>query len=121
MLALIDGDGAIFQDQLLRGVIHGGSEAGHLLHSEIKRHIQERHEGSGHWAIMVQIYANFEGLARKLVSIGMLRTTGEFDAFAKSFNLSQPLFNLVDVGSGKERADHKIKGNSRLQRQHKHD
>ena len=28
----------------------------------------------------------------------------------RAFSLNQPLFSFVDVGSGKERADHKIKG-----------
>jgi hypothetical protein len=59
---------------------------------------------------MVQIYANFDGLARHLHSIGILASPGQLNAFAKSFNLSQPLFNFIDVGSGKERADYKIRG-----------
>lgn len=89
----------------------GGSEAGHILLSEIKHHIQERHEGgSGHWPVMLQIYCNFDGLSRKLAQIGILRAPADFHNFARAFNLSQPLFSLIDVGSGKERADHKIKG-----------
>ena len=59
---------------------------------------------------MVQIYANFEGLGRKLSSVGIIKTPQDLHAFARSFSLNQPLFSFVDVGSGKERADHKIKG-----------
>jgi hypothetical protein len=114
VLALIDGDGAIFHEHLLRAVTSGGAEAGALLAQEIRSHVQHRHEGSGNWSIMVQIYTNFDGLARKLASIGILRTPGEFTTFARAFNLSQPLFSLVDVGSGKERADYKIRGLSSL-------
>lgn len=110
VLALIDGDGAIFQDALLRAVINGGTEAGHLLYNEIKQHVQQLYEGSGAWSVMVQIYANFDGLARHLHTIGILSSPGQLNAFAKSFNLSQPLFNFIDVGSGKERADYKIRG-----------
>lgn len=110
-MALIDGDGAIFQDKLLSAGADGGSEAGHMLLKEIKQHVQQRHENaSALWPIMVQIYCNFEGLSRKLAQIGVIKSTAEFRAFAAEFNLSQPLFSLVDVGSGKERADHKIKG-----------
>lgn len=38
----------------------------------------------------------------------------ELQAFARSFSLAQPLFSFVDVGSGKERADHKIRETLRL-------
>lgn len=100
----------MFHTHLLQGVINGGHEAGHLLNSEIRQLLHQRCEGSGSWSIMVQIYANFDGLAKKLHSLNIIRSPGEFHAFAKAFNLSQGLFNLIDVGSGKERADHKIKG-----------
>jgi len=90
--------------------VNGGLEAGHLLNTEIKQLLHQRCEGSGSWSIMVQIFANFDGLAKKLYSLNMIKSPGEFHAFAKAFNLSQGLFNLIDVGSGKERADHKIKG-----------
>lgn len=59
---------------------------------------------------MVHVFANFDGLAKKLTQIGFLKAPNQFSAFATAFSLHQPLFNIVDVGSGKERADHKIKG-----------
>ncbi|KAK7547013.1 C-x8-C-x5-C-x3-H type zinc finger protein [Phyllosticta citricarpa] len=115
VLALIDGDGAIFQDALLKAAAAGGSDAAHKLLSEIRDHVLNVYEGaSGSWSIMVQIYANFEGLSRKLTSVGILKSPAEFYAFARAFTLNQPLFNMIDVGSGKERADHKIKEMLRL-------
>ena len=59
---------------------------------------------------MVQIYLSLDKLAIKLASVGLLRSPQEFRAFAQSFNVNQPLFSIIDVGHGKERADHKIKG-----------
>ena len=32
--------------------------------------------------------------------------------FARAFSLNKSLFSFIDVGSGKERADHKVRGNS---------
>lgn len=61
---------------------------------------------------MVCIYANLEGLARKLASCGIIHAPADMHAFARSFSLNQPLFNFIDVGVGKERADHKLKGKS---------
>ena len=59
---------------------------------------------------MVQIYLSLDKLAIKLASVGLLRSPQEFRAFAQSFSVNQPLFSIIDVGQGKERADHKIKG-----------
>ncbi|GME53878.1 c-x8-c-x5-c-x3-h type zinc finger protein [Neofusicoccum parvum] len=110
VLALIDGDGAIFTEALLRAGAEGGSDAAHKLQSEIRNHILDVYEGaSGSWSIMVHIYANLEGLSRKLASVGIIRSPAELQVFARAFSLHQPLFNFIDVGSGKERADHKIK------------
>ncbi|KAL1632336.1 hypothetical protein SLS56_003751 [Neofusicoccum ribis] len=110
VLALIDGDGAIFTEALLRAGAEGGSDAAHKLQSEIRKHILDVYEGaSGSWSIMVHIYANLEGLSRKLASVGIIRSPAELQVFARAFSLHQPLFNFIDVGSGKERADHKIK------------
>ncbi|KAK8211497.1 hypothetical protein M8818_003150 [Zalaria obscura] len=55
-----------------------------------------------------------EGLARKLRSVGVLQSVSELADFARAFALNQPLFSCIDVGAGKERADHKIKETLRL-------
>lgn len=113
VLALIDGDGAVFTEALLRAGSEGGSDAAHKLQSEIRNHILDVYEGAaGSWSIMVHIYANLDGLSRKLASVGLIRSPVELHTFARAFSLHQPLFNFIDVGSGKERADHKIKGTS---------
>ncbi|KAI9721854.1 MAG: hypothetical protein M1828_004949 [Chrysothrix sp. TS-e1954] len=113
-LALIDGDGAIFQEQLLKSGPMGGSEAAHQLHNEIKNVLQERIPEIGGMPIMVQIYANVEDLSRKLAEVGILPEPAQFNDFASAFSLNQPLFNIIDVGRGKERADHKIREMFRL-------
>ncbi|KAF2139644.1 uncharacterized protein K452DRAFT_289641 [Aplosporella prunicola CBS 121167] len=115
VLVLIDGDGAIFQDAFLKAGADGGSEAASKLMVEIKNHILDVYEGqAGSWNIIVHIYANLEGLGRKLASVGILRSPQELHTFSRAFSLNQSLFNFIDVGSGKERADHKIKEMLRL-------
>ena len=59
---------------------------------------------------MVQIYLSLDKLAVKLAQVGLLRNPQELRAFAQHFSVNQPLFSIIDVGQGKERADHKIKG-----------
>ncbi|KAI0583435.1 hypothetical protein TUN199_05715 [Pyrenophora tritici-repentis] len=110
VLALIDGDGAIFEDALLQAAGgDGGSEAASRLYHAIRGHVASLYNNSGNWPIMVQIYLSLDKLAIKLASVGLLRSPQEFRAFAQSFSVNQPLFSIIDVGQGKERADHKIK------------
>ncbi|KAH8712139.1 hypothetical protein GQ44DRAFT_689294 [Phaeosphaeriaceae sp. PMI808] len=110
VLALIDGDGAIFQDILLQAAGgDGGSEAASLLHYAIRQHVASLHNNSGNWPVMVQLYLSLDKLSAKLAHVGLLRTPSELRVFAQCFNVNQPLFSIIDVGQGKERADHKIK------------
>lgn len=55
-----------------------------------------------------------QGLGQKLHACGIINNPNELAAFGRSFGLAQPLFNFIDVGSGKERADHKIRETLRL-------
>lgn len=60
---------------------------------------------------------NLDGLAKKLHAAGIIPNTTEnptLAAFGRGFGRSQPLFSFVDVGSGKESADHKIRELLRL-------
>ena len=111
VLALVDGDGAIFQDALLQAAGgDGGSEAASRLYHAIRNHVASLHSNSGSWPVMVQIYLSLDKLAMKLAQVGLLRSPSELRAFAQRFSVNQPLFSIIDVGQGKERADHKIKG-----------
>ncbi|CAI6328037.1 unnamed protein product [Periconia digitata] len=110
VLALIDGDGVIFQDALLKEAANnGGSEAASRLQHAIRDHVSSLYKDSGNWPIMVHIYLSLDKLAQKLSSVGLLRHPAEFRVFAQNFSINQSLFSIVDVGQGKERADHKIK------------
>ncbi len=59
---------------------------------------------------MAQIYLSLDKLAFKLQQVGLLRYSQDLRSFAQRFSVNQPLFSIIDVGQGKERADHKIKG-----------
>ncbi|KAF1917944.1 hypothetical protein BDU57DRAFT_514446 [Ampelomyces quisqualis] len=110
ILALIDGDGAIFQNSLLQAASgDGGSEAASRLNHAIRNHVAPFHSNSGNWPIMVHVYLSLEKLASKLASVGLLRSPSELRVFAQRFSVNQPLFSIIDVGQGKERADHKIR------------
>lgn len=110
MLALIDGDGAIFQDALLQAAgAEGGSEAATRLDRALRAHISSLYENSGNWSITVQVYLSLDKLAKTLCSNGLLRAPSEMRNFVQEFNINQPLFSIIDVGYGKERADFKLR------------
>lgn len=110
-LTLIDGDGAPFLDELYKKGAQGGPEAASLLASAIKSHLNELNPNEiGNRRSMVQIYINRAGLSRKLYACNIIETNQAFDEFIQYFNATYPLMNIIDVGEGKERADHSIKG-----------
>ncbi|KAF2161711.1 hypothetical protein M409DRAFT_69525 [Zasmidium cellare ATCC 36951] len=117
VVALIDGDGAIFQDWLYSlGRGEGGAEAAHQLHTALQNHLKEIYpdQNVADWEIVAQVVLNLSGLAKKLHDSGIISNPNELHAFGRAFGLAQPLFSFVDVGNGKERADHKIRETLRL-------
>lgn len=59
--------------------------------------------------IWLTVYCNKSGLLETLTNNNVC-TAEQFENFVIGFNQAAPLFSFVDVGSGKERADEKIKG-----------
>lgn len=57
------------------------------------------------------VCVNRAGLAGVLRSNGIISNKSEFDDFITGFNQASPLLSIIDVGSGKEAADAKLRGN----------
>lgn len=107
-VVLIDGDGYIFQEEFLRQGAVGGAIAAQQLLEKLQDYFG-KFDGSKGWRIMVRIFVNLEGLLQTCVNLGLLREESTLRQFASGFTQNQPLFDFVDAGHGKERADHKIK------------
>ena len=60
--------------------------------------------------IVVKAFANVVGLGTALKRDGRIKDANQLRAFVTGFNKRKGLFDFVDVGSGKERADFKIRG-----------
>ncbi|KAI7088850.1 hypothetical protein KC356_g2939 [Hortaea werneckii] len=90
-LAVLDGDGAIFQDFL---------------------YAQDSNVSD--WSIVVYVILNLQGLGMKLASENIISNLNELAVFGRAFGAAQPHFNFIDVGAGKERADHKVRETLRL-------
>lgn len=111
---LIDGDASYFHESLISDGEKGGERAAAELHGQIRKHIQSLFPGSD-LPIMLHMYANLGGLSGLYTRSGIITSPAQLFVFARGFNSSQDMFNLVDVGTGKEGADHKVRGNANEQ------
>ena len=108
VLLLIDGDGYIFDDDLVSNGNEGGQRAARLLNDVMINSLRSR--GLDHCKIMVRVYANLAGLSKTLSEAKLAgpekRSLARFTA---SFTCSNDLFDFVDAGELKENADFKIR------------
>ncbi|KAG6991110.1 hypothetical protein G7Y79_00057g090920 [Physcia stellaris] len=115
VLVLIDGDGYIFLEDLLRKGLPGGETAAHLLRENLEKWIERdprfQNTDAAHWRFKVRIYLNLEGLSQALYNAKLVPSLQTLRQFMTGFTQNQQLFDVVDVGHGKERTDYKIKAN----------
>ena len=109
MLAVIDGDGYIFKDELLKRGRDGGREAAQTLNENILAHVGKEEQNGPRVQVWVYFFFNLKGLQQTLVGCNAC-TSDEFEAFITGFNHANSRFTINDVHSGKEAADSKIKG-----------
>lgn len=116
ILVLIDGDGMIFEDHLLKKGEAGGKESAAILWSATRDYVNEvMPDLSSNYKIVVRIYANLKGLGEVCHRATILENPATAENFARGFTGSKQLFDFVDVGIGKDRADDKISGEIGLQ------
>ncbi|KAL9003254.1 MAG: hypothetical protein Q9188_003869 [Gyalolechia gomerana] len=106
---LVDGDGMIFEDDMIRKGETGGKEAAARLWNEIKDYVHEKlPDVPSECRIVTRIYANLKGLADVCYKSGIVERANLLEEFYRGFTGSKILFDFVDVGPGKDRADEKI-------------
>ncbi|KAI3320608.1 C-x8-C-x5-C-x3-H type zinc finger protein-like protein [Xylariaceae sp. AK1471] len=105
VLVLIDGDGLIFRQHLIKQGTEGGRRAAIELHKAIATEPLVYANGA---QIFVKVVANLGGLNRALKRDGSVDTENELQDFVMGFNEAS-FFDFVDVGAYKERAIAKLK------------
>ncbi|KAL2135952.1 hypothetical protein VTI74DRAFT_6180 [Chaetomium olivicolor] len=108
---VIDGDGAVFREDLIARGEEGGGQAAHELHQQLKAYFQENPAFSNIDTVIVHVVLSLEGLSRALNVSGTLPIADPtaLARFGRGFCRAQPLFSFTDVGYGKEQADHKVR------------
>ncbi|KAL2857001.1 hypothetical protein BJX68DRAFT_229908 [Aspergillus pseudodeflectus] len=109
IVVLLDGDGMIFHDELLQMGEDGGRKAAKELYSSVEAYVDENFPSIISPKIITKLYVSMKGLCDSCVRGGITTDPSILDDFARGFNSSYPLFDLVDVGSGKDAAHDKIK------------
>jgi len=103
VLVLVDGDGYIFDDNLVSTGAEGGQRAAGLLDQAIKGSLRER--GLGHCRIIVRVYANLVHLSKRLSFAKLVGSEKRsLTPFTASFTGSGDHFDFVDAGESKENA-----------------
>lgn len=100
-----------FHEDLLAAGAQGGKQAAMMLEDSVSRYVQELiPDVSASIKIVARLYANVEGLSEACYKTGIVSSPQLMKDFVKGFTQGRTLFDFVDVGSGKDRADEKIIG-----------
>lgn len=110
VLILIDGDGLLFEEHLIKDRVEGGKRAAYALRAAVAKHVGER---AGELEIVARVVANVTGLGKAMVRDLSVDTSNDFKDFTLGFTQAKASFDFIDVGYGKERADSKIKETTR--------
>ncbi len=103
----------IFEDHLITRGEAGGKEAAHMLWAAVRDYAQQKIPGlSSDYKIVTRVYANLKGLGDVCHRAGILESPSIMEDFMRGFTGSKQLFDFIDVGSGKDRADDKVSGES---------
>ncbi|KAH6688416.1 hypothetical protein F5X68DRAFT_168273 [Plectosphaerella plurivora] len=109
VLVLVDGDGYVFNEDLIGRGPDAGSTAAQVLNDAVRQSLRKK--GLEHCQVMVRIYANVAGLSKALNKAGgsVGAEKRSLAPFIASFNRSYGLTELVDAGELKENADFKLR------------
>lgn len=101
--------GTIFSPELIAQGQEGGHIAAKILTESIRLEISTKYHIDD-FKLWVYTFYNKRGLVDAIGRAGFSMAKQKFDDFAFGFNQAADRYVMVDVGSGKEAADAKIKG-----------
>ncbi|KAJ2912075.1 hypothetical protein MD484_g8338, partial [Candolleomyces efflorescens] len=105
LIVLIDGDGAIFDPEL----IAEGKEGGQRAASKLSDGIIQSLPGRNNHHLWVYVFLNKKGLSDTLGRVSKFTAKLRLDDFIIGFNHASERFIMADVGYAKEGADAKIR------------
>ncbi|KAI1780669.1 hypothetical protein F4818DRAFT_396443 [Hypoxylon cercidicola] len=106
VMVLIDGDGLLFKEHLVRQGVAGGRKAA----DELRKAVSDKYSYSEETPIevVVEVVANVSGLSKAMKRDGCLDDETTLNDFISGFNQAKVPFHFVDLGYCKEAADAKL-------------
>lgn len=93
--------------------MEGGRKAAMDLRSAVQGYLREHKPALADMPIMIRAFANVDGLSQVLARSKVIKSPDALWGFVKGFSQSAGLVDFGLLGSGKDRADEKIKGKSK--------
>ncbi|CAG8925401.1 unnamed protein product [Penicillium salamii] len=109
VVLLLDGEGIMFKDEFLLLGEQGGRNAAKQLWKSLQSYVATNLPTIAEPKIMTKIYLNVKGLLDTYNRGGMTVEISIISDFIRGFNESASFFEIVDVGTGKNKAHDKIK------------
>ncbi|QQK40568.1 CCCH zinc finger protein [Penicillium digitatum] len=109
VVLLLDGEGIIFKDEFLQLGEQGGRNAAKQLWKSLQGYVTTILSTITEPKIMTKIYLNVKGLVETYFRGGIALEASTVSEFIRGFNESASFFEIVDVGTGKNKAHDKIK------------
>ncbi|KAL9056006.1 MAG: hypothetical protein Q9162_003185 [Coniocarpon cinnabarinum] len=108
---LLDADAYTFRSEYLVDGTNGGHQAADELYRRTSDYLHQELlvPSTEPIQIIVHAYAHCQGLCNALLRFGIIKSEKTFSLFVEAFNQRFPFFEFANVGSGKERADNKIR------------
>ena len=110
VLAVIDGDNALFRDEYIKDGAAGGEQAAQKLYQSIVDHLKNKPYFQLDFKVVIKIFVNLSGLSRAYTEARILPNNIALLPFVQGFNKTHELAEIIDAGNLKEAADTKVKG-----------
>ncbi|KAJ5894062.1 hypothetical protein N7495_005753 [Penicillium taxi] len=108
VVVLLDGEGIIFKDEFLQLGEEGGRNAAKQLFSSLHSYLLANFPSINTPKIITKIYINLKNLVELCTRSGIVPEPVVIYDFIRGFNETMPLFEIVDIGSSKNKAYDKV-------------
>ncbi|KAH1301642.1 hypothetical protein KXX11_003708 [Aspergillus fumigatus] len=108
MIVLLDAYGLIFKEEFMKQGEQGGKIAVKKLSTALQDYITTHFPNIASPKILTMIYMNVKGLADLCIQGGIKMELSVLEAFVRGFNGNGLLSDIIDVGTGKNKASDKI-------------
>ncbi|KAJ5102090.1 hypothetical protein NUU61_004312 [Penicillium alfredii] len=114
VVLLLDGEGIMFKDEFLQLGEQGGRNAAKQLWTSLQAYVTGNFPSIHTPKIMTKIYLNVKGFGDTCARSGIFAEPSTIQDFIRGFNESMSFFEIVDVGTGKNKAHDKIRESFKL-------